>query len=61
MNTQLLGIESYDIKLRNDTLSETWSWCIHLVSGVTFAGASGSYEQAVEKIKHYATEMKVSA
>jgi hypothetical protein len=57
MNTKDLGIESYDIKRRQDTISETWSWCLHLVSGITFAGASISYEQAVESIQKYAREV----
>jgi hypothetical protein len=54
MNTQALGIDSYDIKLRQDTLTETWSWCLHLVSGITFAGASTSYENALNAIQNYA-------
>jgi hypothetical protein len=54
MNTQALGIDSYDINLRQDTLTETWSWCLHLVSGITFAGASTSYENALNAIQNYA-------
>lgn len=57
MNTKTLGIESYDIKRRQDTLSETWSWCLHLVSGITFAGASTSYENALKAIKNYAEKV----
>lgn len=57
MNTKALGIKSYDIKRRQDTLSETWSWCLHLVSGITFAGASTSYENAVKAIKNYAEKV----
>ena len=60
MNTELLSIDSYQIKRRTDTISETWSWCLHLVSGVTFAGASNSYDEAIERIKHYAEYMKGS-
>jgi hypothetical protein len=54
MNIQELGIDSYDIKRRQDTISETWSWCLHLVSGITFAGASTSYENALQSIQNYA-------
>jgi hypothetical protein len=57
MNTKVLGIESYDIKRRQDTISETWSWCLHLVSGITFAGASTSYENALKAIKNYAEKV----
>jgi hypothetical protein len=57
MNTKELRIESYDIKRRQDTLSETWSWCLHTLSGITFAGASGSYEQALKAVQNYAEKV----
>jgi hypothetical protein len=58
MNILELGIESYDVKRREDTLSETWSWRVYLLSGVIFAGASSSYDEAMERIEHYALEMR---
>jgi len=57
MNKKELKIDSYDIKLRKDTITETWSWCLHLTSGITFAGASSSYDKAIEAIENYARKV----
>lgn len=54
MNLKALKIDSYDIKRREDTLTETWSWCLHLTSGISFAGASASYDKAIQAIQEYA-------
>jgi hypothetical protein len=57
MNTTALKIDSYDIKRRQDTISETWSWCLHLESGISFAGASSTYNKAIQTIKEYAEKV----
>jgi hypothetical protein len=57
MNTTALKIDSYDIKRRQDTISETWSWCLHLTSGISFAGASSSYDKAIQSIQDYAKKV----
>jgi len=57
MNTRALKIDSYDIKRRQDTISETWSWCLHLESGISFAGASSTYNKAIQTIKEYAEKV----
>jgi len=53
-----LGVESWDIKQRQNSLMPLFSWCLHLTSGVSFAGASSSPGEALESMARYAEIMQ---